>query len=310
MSRFYEFIQKIRGEEALLDGFHPTTLPDDSTELRDLLALTASEWKPTGTPGFQQTALSLADIPTENIEILPEARLITHTDSRSVAADRYRFLRLRLNSLGKAGSLKTILVTSPIPRDGKTTVALNLASALLDKRAQSVLVIDADLHHSAASCSLGLQGRPGLTECLSKKVHPLSTVRRLEPLGWHFMPAGVPGVQPTQLLQDDGLPGLLKSLGSYFDWVILDAPPVLPLTDATLLSQHADGILLVARADKTPRAALEDTVSTLGKRRIIGLVLNGVLEATKRYGDYGHYYGKRSSRPEQPPAVPDDIEDR
>jgi capsular exopolysaccharide synthesis family protein len=297
MSRFYEFIQRLSGEEG-----EPAEIPpkvshpaDEVRHLRQILSMVETDSAAALPRGSQESASVLTDIPAKTVEVSPAMRLAAHTDVGGPAADRYRFLRLRLRPLWEAAKLKSILVTSPLPRDGKTTVALNLAATLADKGVQSVLMVDADLHQSTASRLLGCEDQPGLTDCLTSDIHPFSAIRRLDPLGWYSMAAGQPSAHPTELLQNDRLPQLIKYLTSSFDWVIFDAPPVLPLTDAALLNQHTDGTLLVARADRTARDSVEEVVSTLGKKRIIGMVLNGAEGHRRRYGRYGGYYRQRTS---------------
>ena len=118
------------------------------------------------------------------------ARLIFHTNPTSTAADKFRLLRMRLDECWKAGKLKSVLVSSPLPGDGKSTTALNLATALAEKRTRSVLLVDADLHHGSITQQLNLEPYAGLAECLHGRINPISAIRRIEPLGWHFLPSG------------------------------------------------------------------------------------------------------------------------
>ena len=131
----------------------------------------------------------------ERAEILPETKLVFHTDPRSPSADRYRLLRMRLRELGKAGKLKTLLITSPLPHDGKSTVCLNLATALAEGGRKNVLLMEADLHQPALTGRLGLKTWMGLAECLEGEVDPQSAIRKVEPLNWYLLPAG--GSRPT-----------------------------------------------------------------------------------------------------------------
>jgi capsular exopolysaccharide synthesis family protein len=231
--------------------------------------------------------------PEEEIHVKHLERVIFYTDPTSTAADRFRLLRMRLDECWKTGILKSILVSSPLPGDGKSTTALNLATALAEKRTRSVLLIDADLHHGSITQQLNLQAHAGLAECLDGRINPLSAIRRIEPLGWHILPSGQRDVgSPTELLQPQELANLFQKLSLQFDWIVVDSPPILPLSDAVALRQHINGTLLVAKAGCTPVKAVNDAIALLGRKHILGLILNGV---EKLHHPYSSYYKYRSS---------------
>jgi capsular exopolysaccharide synthesis family protein len=224
-------------------------------------------------------------------DIRAENRLIYQTAPRSPAADRFRYLRMRLRELWSAGKLRKLLVTSPLAHDGKSTILLNLATALSERGKRTVLVVEADLHYSTISEILGLDPWAGLSDCLQdESTSPLSAVRRVEPLGWHLMPAGEPRRNPTELLQTPGFGAIMQRLTPHFDWILIDSPPAVPLTDALSLQQHADGSLLVVRAGQTPREAVEQAVTLLGKKKIVGILLNAVEGVNRHY--YQYRYGR------------------
>lgn len=227
-------------------------------------------------------------IPTEEVQVLPESRIVMYTDPRSAGADRFRFLRMCLRELWNAGKVRSLLITSPLPKDGKSTIALNLATALAEKGKRKVLLIEADLHHPTLTEQLGLDGVQGLADCLDNGLDPLSVIRRIEPLGWYLLSAGELRSNPTELLQTEALAGLLQKLSTQFDWVLIDSPPVTPLIDAMLLARQANATLLVAREGQTPRETLEKAIALLGRQRVLGLVLNG-MEGLDRL--YSGYYG-------------------
>jgi succinoglycan biosynthesis transport protein ExoP len=169
---------------------------------------------------------------------------------------------------------------------------LNLATALAERGKRNVLVVEADLHHSSLSEGLRLKPWAGLTECLlDDAMPPLSAIRRIEPLGWYLLPAGEPRRNPTELLQTPAFGAIMQKLAPSFDWILIDSPPVIPLTDALSLQQHADASLLVVRAGHTPREAVEQTIALLGKKNIVGIVLNGVEARDHLY--YQYYDGSR-----------------
>jgi tyrosine-protein kinase Etk/Wzc len=112
----------------------------------------------------------------------------------------------------------------------------------------------------------------------------------VEPLGWHFLSAGERNAgSPTESLQPQELSDLFQKLSVQFDWIIVDSPPILPLSDAVALRQHLDGTLLVARAGATPAKAVNDAIALLGKKHILGLILNGVEKLNQPYSSYDEY---------------------
>jgi len=242
-------------------------------------------------------AYAPAEFPVEEAQLRPESRIVFHSDPRSPAADRYRLLRMKLKTLSSTGKLKKILVTSPLAHDGKTTVTLNLATALAERGKRRVLLIEADLHNSSLADILSLRQAAGLSECLvNDSISPLAAIRRIEPLGWNFLAGGEPRRNPTELLQTPAFGRIMEQLSSCFDWILIDSPPIIPLTDSISLQQHADASLLVVRAGRTPREAVEKTIELLGKKNIIGVVLNGMEARDHLY--YQYYDGTKHQHDE------------
>jgi capsular exopolysaccharide synthesis family protein len=183
------------------------------------------------------------------------------------------------------------MITSPLPQDGKSTIALNLATALAERGKHTVLLIEADLHHPTLTERLGLDGGLGLADCLEDGLDPVSVIRRVEPLSWYLLSAGEPRSNPTELLQSEVLAGVIQKLSTQFDWVLIDSPPVSPLTDALLLARQANATLLVAREGSTPRETLERAIALLGRQRVLGIILNGMEGLDRLYSGYYGYAG-------------------
>jgi capsular exopolysaccharide synthesis family protein len=235
----------------------------------------------------------LAKLPCDEANLTPESRISYLSDPSGVSADRFRYLRMRLRELKDLTRLKSIIVTSPLPQDGKTTVVLSLATALAEGGRRSVLVIEADLHHPTAGLRLGLSPRKGLAECLESGIDPLSMIRRIDPLSWYLMQAGTSKENCTELLQSDVLPALMRRMSNYFDWILVDTPPVVPLTDSVALSRHADATLMVVRADYTPKDAIEKALALIGPKYVLGIVFNGAELLDCKYPGYEKYYPKK-----------------
>jgi capsular exopolysaccharide synthesis family protein len=237
------------------------------------------------------------EIRARSVRIGPEAEGLLREERRGVMADRLRFLRAHLRSFWSEEKLKCLLITSAAPNDGKSTVALNLAVTLAEGGNRKVLLIEGDMHHPRITQRLGLEFQQtiGLSDCLERKAEPGEVVLKIDPLEIYFLPAGNAGKHPTELLQSDALAGLLRTVRKQFDWVVVDSPPVQPLSDALLLRQQTDATLLVVRSGSTSGSAVENAVSLLGKKSILGMVLNGVEGLERQYSKYYKAYGSYDS---------------
>jgi capsular exopolysaccharide synthesis family protein len=241
-------------------------------------------------PGEDLSALR--SIPVQQVRLEPAVRIVLKSDPQGAGADRFRLLRMRLRELKGLAKLRSLVITSPLPEDGKSTIALNLATALADEGRSRVLLVEADLHHPSLGKSLGIKTETGLAECIENGVEPLSVLRRIEPLGWYLLPAGNPRLNPTDLLQSEPLAKLLERINPYFDWVLIDTPPVRPLTDAVALSRQVDATLLVVRAGQTPKDAVQEAVDLIGRKHLLGIVFNGAETLNRLYSKYYGQYRK------------------
>lgn len=238
-------------------------------------------------------AFDVTRAPVVTLRLRTEARLFAYTDPRGTGTDRLRFLRHRLNQLRNPEKLKRLLITSPLPHDGKSTIALNLAIILAEGGRRNVLLVEGDLHRPTISAELELAGKPGLAECLETNINPGAFIRRIEPLGFYFLPSGNVTNDPSELLQRSSLQALMAELSAPFDWVLIDSPPVAPLTDSLSWKEGTDATLLVVRAGVTPTSDTEEAVNLIGRRHILAIVLNG-LEGLERV--YKKYYKAYKSR--------------
>jgi len=243
---------------------------------------------------------NLVTVPADHMRIKPEDRLVVWDNPRSLWADQFRKLRMHLQKLQSAGKLKILLVTSPSPQDGKSTVALNLATVLVGKEKNRILLIEADLRCPSLIGRLGLDPWGGLSECLESDTDPVRSVRRIEPLGFFLLPAGSPARDPTELLQLDRLTEIIRSLSASFDFILVDSPPAGPMADTLALKSKADASLLVVRAAKTVRESVEQSIQMLGKNHVLGIILNGLAGLEKEYSHYYQRYYTQSVQPGDP----------
>jgi capsular exopolysaccharide synthesis family protein len=238
------------------------------------------------------------DAPSIEATIGPSCRIALAQDGSGIEADRFRYLRLKLNEVRELAPLRTLLISSPLPEDGKSTIVLNLATALAEGGQRSVLVVEADLHRPALLDRLGvkasaLQSGMGLAGCLQGEEDPISAIRKVDPLGWYILPAGSSSGLGTELIQSKSFTRVIEPLARHFDWVLIDSPPILPLTDAIAISKSADATLLVVRAHQTPQSAVKEALNLIGKKHVLGVLFNAADSNLSHYGNYGKYYAKK-----------------
>lgn len=217
--------------------------------------------------------------------------LIVQSDPHSQRAEAYRRLRTNLQFLRLDGGARTIVLTSTVPDEGKSTSAANLAIALADAGTR-VVIVDADLRRPSIARYLGLEGAVGLTTVLIGQATLEDVV---QPWGNGFLdvlPAGQVPPNPSEILGSAAMGELLAELARRYDVVLLDSPPLLPVTDAAVLSTQASGTLLVVGADRVHRRQLAEAVGALEavRSRLLGVVLNRVPRTgPDGYGGYGAY---------------------
>jgi len=215
-----------------------------------------------------------------------EGRLVCYTDRATPTAEAFRLLTVRLRELRQSRPLNKLLITSTVPREGKSTVAANLACTLAQKKEEKVLLLEGDIRRPGLSKIFNLERASGICQVLQGSQTLGESIYRLEGPGVWVLPAGSTSSTPQGLLQSKKLPLLLDELASLFHWVVIDSPPVLPLADTSIWSQLADGILLVSRHGITEKKQLQRGLRALEQGKVIGALLNGCAAST--YGDY--YY--------------------
>lgn len=221
-----------------------------------------------------------------------------HNYPRSSVAEAMRSIRTNLAFMMTEEPLKTILVTSSVPLAGKSTFALSLAT-IMAQIGKKVVLVDNDLRKARLHHALQIDGSEGITSVLSGSVSLEQALKPTSIPGVTLLPCGPIPQEPAELIMSDGYRKLLTELQESFDVVIIDAPPVEPVTDSVQLAKMVDGTILVVRARKTRKDALRSTRDKLDAvgAPIAGVVLNDVDIESKRkgyyytYGYYGNYYG-------------------
>jgi len=211
---------------------------------------------------------------TLNLSLTPQNRLVSLAGSDTPATEAFRLLSVRLRHLRRDRKLQKLLITSTIPQEGKSVVSANLACALTSATRQRTLLLEGDVRQPSLSKVFGLKAYPGICECLQGERTLAASIYRLEPAGIWFFPAGTAPANPLDLLESGKLPALMEELTAWFDWVIIDSPPVLPLADTSVWTRLADGILLVTRQGTTQKRHLMRGLEALESKKVIGAVLN------------------------------------
>ena len=206
-----------------------------------------------------------------------------------------RSLRTSVTFSHAAAGPGSLMVTSAQPLEGKTTTACNLAVALAFGGAK-VLLVDADMRRPSVHAAFGLTTTHGLGDVLAGRASLHETVTRVQTPSLWILPAGTPPPNPSELLSSTVMDSLAQQLREGpFDWVVVDTPPVLAVTDAALLAKHATGVVFVLGASMTRRRAAERAIEMLaiGGPRILGAVLNRVAHTPEAYYSYEKYHVDR-----------------
>jgi capsular exopolysaccharide synthesis family protein len=216
-------------------------------------------------------------------------RLAIGSRANHLLADQFRRLAATLLQVQRGERLRTVMVTSAVPDDGKTLTALNLALVLSESYQRRVLLVEGDLRRPAISRAAGVPPTVGLSEVIkSADERKVALVHLTETLA--LLPAGRPDPDPLSGLTSARMQAVLHDAGEAFDWVIVDTPPVGAAADASLLCPLVDGVILVVSAGHTDHPAAQQTIETLGRDRILGIVLNRIPEAdvvtAGRYHEY------------------------
>ena len=204
---------------------------------------------------------------------------IVALEKDSPASEQYKILREQIKRLRTEAGIHTFTVTSPVKKDGKTTVAANLAAALALDYEENVLLIDGDLRAPSLHRYFNNIQAPGLTDYLgsSSEMSLKSLVQETFLPGLRFLASGKPSHRSSELLAKERMNQIMEEARAEFPGhqIIIDSPPVLSTPDPLVIARHVDGVLLVVRAGKTPRDYLTKALQSLNSSKVMGVVLNG-----------------------------------
>lgn len=319
MSRIFDALQRSERERS---GNDPASSPEGPELLQQAESHNLSEWNGSrsekelpapqvpGLDALRGSGITLVDIPRildspesaptpvddrrsflAQLKSLPislseQSRLVCLTEKESATAEALRLLGVRLRDLRRTKPLKKVLITSTIPQEGKSTIAANLACALGHSSEERTLLIEGDLRRPSLSRMFGVHTKFGICESLYDETPVLQNIYHLKDANLWLLPAGNTPSNPLELLQSSKLPQLMNDLAKYFDWIVIDSPPVLPLADTSIWMRLADGILLVTRQGTTKKHQLEKGLEALNPQKTLGAVVNSA--AASAYS--GYYY--------------------
>ncbi len=300
MSRIHDALKRAEQERATSMGTHvessfdqPQLQPDGQRENMPSLQPSVATVMP-NTSGMTYESL-LARCPQVEWHPDPRTMLFFQEDDSRVGAEEFRTLRSRLYQIREKMPLKRLLVTSALPKEGKSFVAANLAQVLVRQHGRRALLIDADLRNPGMHRHLGAAQSPGLSEYLLGECDEFTAMQRGPMENLFFLPAGREVPSAPELLANGRLKLLLQRVEPLFDWIILDSSPVIPVSDATLVAGSCDGILMVVRSNVTPSDLARRAREEFPDKLLLGVVLNGAPSGT--LGQSKYYYGEAVNSP-------------
>lgn len=242
----------------------------------------------------------------ENTKIKPN--IVAFHDPASPVGEQYKIIRTNIQALKAKGDYKTFLITSSVNGEGKTVTSINLSMTMAhDLNKKSILLIDADLRKGKVARYLGLNHSPGLSEILKDEIDPNDTFVSPNIENYTIIPAGKVPKNPAELLSSKKMINLLTSLKARFDYIFIDSPPVMPLTDPCLLGSITDGSILVIQAGRTQREMIKTVEHRLlqSRTKLLGYIMTGMESHLPRYlyryvneyAAYSTYYEKAEGEP-------------
>jgi protein-tyrosine kinase len=301
MSRIHDALKRAEQERATSTGTHiepafaqpifdqPELRSEVQRESMPSLQPAAATARQAMSSGMNYESL-LARCPHTEWSPDPLTMLFFKDDDTRVGAEEFRTLRSRLYQIREKMPLKRLMVTSALPKEGKSFVAANLGQVMVRQQGRRALVIDADLRNPGMHRHFGASSSPGLSEYLLGECDEFTAMQRGPMENLFFMPAGRMVPSAPELLSNGRLKLLLQRVEPLFDWVILDTSPVIPVSDATLVATVCDGVLMVVRSNVTPSDLARRAREEFPDKLLLGVVLNGITAGDLAQTKY--YYGE------------------
>lgn len=241
-----------------------------------------------------RTSVVFSDCPKINID--PKQvndEIVTLTNEDILAVEQYRSLRTKVLKMAQLQGKNTIMITSSSPGEGKTMTAINLALTIVKGVHQNVLLIDGDLRCPDVHKKLGFDFQFGLSHYLNHQVDLSAVIHRTNIPKLSIIPAGEPTSNSSELLASDRMKELIRETKTRYQdrYVIFDVPPIIPITDASVLVEQVDWAIFVIQAGQTPRETVASAISLFDRDKILGVVMNNIQVMPV---EYKHSYRKGS----------------
>jgi capsular exopolysaccharide synthesis family protein len=317
MSRIHEALKKAEEERAAQGGASqagytatvaesPTVASSEEQRMQTAAAMPAVGGLPTnlGMPAFA-SPFNLDALLTRCIPQpwTPDEKtmLFFNGDDHARGAEEFRTLRSRLYHAREKTPLKKLLITSALPKEGKSFTAANLAQVLVRQHGRRVLLIDGDLRGPRLHMMLGTTSSPGLADYLQGRCDEFSIMQRGPLENLFFVPSGQQISDPAELVANGRLKLFVQRVEALFDWIVVDSPPAVPVSDASLLAKACDGVLMVVRSNTTPTDMARRARLEFPDDALVGVVLNGTnadaMPYTRYYYDAYQNYGTEAKTP-------------
>ncbi|PKR85551.1 CpsD/CapB family tyrosine-protein kinase [Heyndrickxia camelliae] len=217
-----------------------------------------------------------------------DIKLIAYYKPQSYITEQYRLLKNNIQFSSVDKEIKTIVVTSPEPGDGKSTTSANLA-IVLAQQGKRVILVDSDLRKPTIHYTFNTSNLHGLTNVLTKEISLESAILKTHIENLEILTSGKIPPNPSELIESKAMEMILYQLQDWFDCVVIDSPPILAVTDAQILANKCDGVILVVSSGKTKKDAALKSKNILlhANARLIGVVMNGIEQ--KKGEDYYQY---------------------
>jgi protein-tyrosine kinase len=296
MSRIHEALKKAEQERAATQGnevqpsFAATPVTDPPVFV-DSLPVAHTPPVPPGMPAFASPfSLDTLLARSTQMDWKPDSTtmLFLNGDEGARGTEEFRTLRSRLYHNREKMPLKKLLITSALPKEGKSFTASNLAQVMVRQHGRRALLIDADLRAPRLHMMLGTTSDPGLSDYLLGTSDEFSIMQRGPLENLFFIPSGTGAENPAELIGNGRLKLLLQRVEPLFDWIIIDSPPAVPVSDASVLSKVCDGVIMVVRSNATPSDVARKACQQFPDQALVGVILNGTREDAIPYARY--YY--------------------
>jgi len=297
MSRIHDALKRAEQERASSLGSHvePVLQQPELQAVEKPEAVQATTAVMPAMPSTFSYEALLARCPQSNWSPDSRTMLFFQDDHNRKGAEEFRTLRSRLYQIREKMSLKRLMVTSALSKEGKSFVAANLAQVIVRQQGRRALVIDADLRSPGMHRHFGATQTPGLSEYLTGECDEFAILQRGPMENLFLVPAGRSAPAAPELLANGRLKLFLQRVEPLFDWIILDTPPVVPVADSTLLANFCDGVLMVVRSNVTPSDLARRAREEFQDKLLLGAVLNGI--AADQLPQSKYYYGETVSSP-------------